>query len=686
MGRVILLACAMLAACGPAAAAAHAAPRLSDEARERFTAGLAALRAGDWSAAARTFGEPGWSATPLGDYALLFHAESLVRLGDAGGAKAAAARAADPASEALVPSALLRAAEVLGEAGDDAGAAALYRRFLDRHADHAEAPRARYALGEALARAGQPYQAARAFHELWVQAPAAPQAAAAAQRLRELADGGVAAPTPTPRERVARAERLLSAGLADGAKREAEALAAEKVPAEILLRALRVVMEASRRVGRDDAAAAAVMRALQVAPAERRAPWLFELARLQQRRARELALKTLDRIVREHAKAPEAPAALLLKAKLLEAAGRLPEAEAVYQSLPAEYPDDEEAGAALWRLGWLAWFRGAHADAAGLWGRLATIRGGQHYREAAAYWIARAREERGEREAAQREYVRLLQDAPRSYYGVLASRRGARPLAAGAAASAPPVALPADPLEPLRGDPRWARADALRAVGLREFAEEEFEEIARHSSGEPRRLYALSAAYVQDARYHLALRILRRYFQAVARAGLAAAPRLFWEMFYPMGWRAELSDAASRWSVDPFLVAAVVREESSFHPQARSRVGARGLMQLMPETARPMAQARRMAFSGGDLLDDPAANLELGTAYLAGLLRQFGDPRLAVAAYNAGPARVREWWAARRSDDVEVWVEQIPYTETRGFVKRVMLSWDEYRRLYGSQP
>jgi soluble lytic murein transglycosylase len=105
-------------------------------------------------------------------------------------------------------------------------------------------------------------------------------------------------------------------------------------------------------------------------------------------------------------------------------------------------------------------------------------------------------------------------------------------------------------------------------------------------------------------------------------------------------------------------------------------------MQLMPETARPMAQVRRLPFRNGEVLDDPAANLDMGSAYLAGLLREFGDARLAVAAYNAGPARVREWWAGRRSDDLEVFVEQIPFNETRGFVRRVMLSWEEYRRLY----
>jgi soluble lytic murein transglycosylase len=130
----------------------------------------------------------------------------------------------------------------------------------------------------------------------------------------------------------------------------------------------------------------------------------------------------------------------------------------------------------------------------------------------------------------------------------------------------------------------------------------------------------------------------------------------------------------------------VVREESAFDPRARSRAGARGLMQLMPDTAQPMARARGWDLADGDLLDLPGPNLALGTAYLAGLVREFTDPRLAVAAYNAGPRRVRQWWGSRRSGDLEVWVEEIPFTETRGFVKRVMHSWQEYRRLYASEP
>jgi soluble lytic murein transglycosylase len=655
---------------------------LSRDLRERFIAGVAAHKAGDWSASAKEFSDPEWAGTPLEDYALLFLAESRLRLGDAAAARALASQAVDRTPESgLTPAALFRASGVLVEAGDLAAAVALLRRVLARYPDHPEANRARYSLGETLLAAGEQKEAAQVFSALWLQAPAS-FGDAAERQLKALADAGLEVPSPTPADRTARTERLLAGGLLERARLEAEALVGEKTTADARERALRVLMNASRRLGREDAALAAANDGLSVAPAERRPAWLLELARLRQRRDRDAALATLDRLVRDHPKSNDAPNALLLKAEILEAASRPADAEKVYVKLAADYPDEEEAATALWRLGWAAWFRGNHTETTARWAKLQTARAGHNLREAATYWLGRAWERRGDRDQAARQFAQLVRDVPRSYYGLLAAKRapGATP-----AAAAAPFAFPTDPLEALQGDSRFARAEALRAVGLRDYADEEMEELTRRSMGEPRRLYALSAAYVSDERYHMALRILRRSFLGAARAG-AASPREFWEMFYPLGWREALTGAAGRASVDPFLVAAVVREESSFYPGARSRVGARGLMQLMPDTGRAVAQSRQIPFPDANVLDQPETNLEIGTVFLAGLLKEFGDPRLAAAAYNAGPNRVREWWAGRRSDDLEVWVDQIPYNETRAFVKRVMLSWEEYRRVYGEKP
>src|SRR5258705_10277222 len=140
----------------------------------------------------------------------------------------------------------------------------------------------------------------------------------------------------------------------------------------------------------------------------------------------------------------------------------------------------------------------------------------------------------------------------------------------------------------------------------------------------------------------MALRILRRSFQGSARSG-GTSPGELWEMFYPPGWRDPLTAAGGRASVDPFLVAAVVREESSFYPQARSRVDPRGLMQLMPDTGRAVAQARQIPFPDAEVLDQPVTNLQIGTIFFGRLLREFGDARLAPAAYNARPTPVRGW-------------------------------------------
>ncbi|HXH25368.1 MAG TPA: lytic transglycosylase domain-containing protein, partial [Vicinamibacterales bacterium] len=243
--------------------------------------------------------------------------------------------------------------------------------------------------------------------------------------------------------------------------------------------------------------------------------------------------------------------------------------------------------------------------------------------------------------------------------------------------------LPADPLQPLASDKGFVRVALLRRIGLVEAALEELAAVVEDAAGDHVRLYGASAAYARDERYHMALRIGRRHFTGLASSGDPGLPRAFWEVLYPLGWRDDVEAAAGQTGLDPFLVAAVVREESSYYPRAVSRAGARGLMQLMPSTARPLAEGRGLAFADGDLLDDPRLNIEMGANYLATLLREFGDPRIALAAYNAGPGRVRGWLKARRATDLEAWVEMIPFDETRAYVKRVMHSWQEYRRIYG---
>lgn len=647
---------------------------------------LVTQRGGDLTTAARLYGEAAAMAGPIPEYALHLQADALARLQDPAAPRVATLAVEQAGSGPLLPAALLLAARESARVGDQVGAIGFYRRFLDRYPEHGDSPAARFGLAAALESTGEGEEALRLFRGIWITAPLSSFAPVARDRERNLTDRGVPAPSLTPRERVDRVERLLAGGQATQARIEADVLVAEGISGDPLLRALRVAAEASRRLGKSDEALRAVDRALLVVSGERRATWLLERARLQQARSPQSAIVTLDRLVREHPKSSEASDALLLRAQLLEAQAQPVEAEATYARLAVGYGDDDDAGRALWRLGWLAWFRRDYEGAKAKWTQLMNLPGGQAFRDNAIYWIGRAHEERGELDLATRQWTESVGREPRGYFGILATARLQRRGAAVPIARElkTPITLPADVLEPLRQEPRYAKATALRAAGLGAWADGELDEVARRSAGEMARLYALSTLFAQDARHHLSLRILRREFLPLARAGYAWLPRPFWDMFYPLGWRAEIASAALKGAVDPLLVSAVVREESSYNPLVRSRVGARGLMQLMPDTARPLARARGMDFRDGDLLDDPAANVELGAAYLGWLVREFGEARLAVAAYNAGPNRVKEWWAARKSDDLEVWVEQIPYNETRNFVRRVSVGYEEYRRLYAS--
>ncbi|WP_245644331.1 lytic transglycosylase domain-containing protein [Magnetospirillum moscoviense] len=141
-------------------------------------------------------------------------------------------------------------------------------------------------------------------------------------------------------------------------------------------------------------------------------------------------------------------------------------------------------------------------------------------------------------------------------------------------------------------------------------------------------------------------------------------------------------------SPEQALVLALIRQESGFITDAQSPVGARGLMQLMPATAKKVAQSIKMAFHPGRL-DDPDYNVRLGRAYLSDMISDFGGSYvLALTAYNAGPSRARRWirdYGDPREANVDVvdWIEMIPFTETRGYVQRVMESVSIYRRKLG---
>jgi soluble lytic murein transglycosylase len=640
-----------------------------------------ALQAGDFPAAAAGFAQIAQEVPLLADYADFFLAQSFAAVGRLEEARQllTAFPVKHPTSR-FVPAALLFSAYLASATDDEAGAEAVYRIFIDRFPLHSDIPEARYLLALTLCTQGRQEDAARLFQALWLDAPGTAYGEAAGDQLALLLAQGVSTRPPTLANRFDRIERLLSNGSAAMAKEELESLTAYGADQSSEPRRKWLLAQASYALGQWEVAGRLFREAHRIAPSEWHPRLLLGEARaLAKANRKSEALGVLQRVNAWH-RTPERRAALLFVARLLSETGKLEGAREHYRRLAADHPESEEGAEALWALAWEAFSGRRYAEAGQRFEQLADWKSPESTALAAAYWAGRSRDAQRDPSAAARHYERVIRTAPRSYYGFLASRRLGRSYSPIMTASQ--SMLPVDPATELAQDPHFQKADLLRALRAFDFARAfiraELEEMQKSAFGEPAKLYGLATEYLREGEYHLALRIVRRFFGDLIGAA-HDLPKPFWEIAYPLGWKDEIKEVAETHGLDPLFVAAVIREESSFFPKARSRVGAMGLMQLMPYTARLLAGPALPIPEG---LEDPVTNLRLGARFLSDLLGQFADPRLAVAAYNAGPHRVRQWLNQRSGDDVEAFVERIPFDETRRFVKRVMTSWEEYRRVY----
>jgi soluble lytic murein transglycosylase len=268
------------------------------------------------------------------------------------------------------------------------------------------------------------------------------------------------------------------------------------------------------------------------------------------------------------------------------------------------------------------------------------------------YWDARAAEQRGDREAASRGYAAVL-PTDNWYAALSAARLGQR-----FTPSLQPIPRDAATLRRVAAEPGLVRTRELILVDLQSEANLEWRVATDPLAPE---LRAQAVRLASSWGWHL---------QAIATA---AKLGIFndYELLYPRPFDAEVRQAARATRLPEELIYAVIRQESLFRTDARSSAGATGLMQLLPATARRTAATAGLARpSLGDLLI-PSVNVKLGATYLRGLLdRADGQWPIAIAGYNAGPGAARRWLPTAPMD-TDIWVENIPYNETRAYVQRV---------------
>lgn len=283
------------------------------------------------------------------------------------------------------------------------------------------------------------------------------------------------------------------------------------------------------------------------------------------------------------------------------------------------------------------------------------------------YWLARAFEQRGDQESAQRYYQ--LAASGRNFWGFLAADHlGVAPALNNRPALEEDIALNE------RSERVLQRVALLLAVGEAGHAREEWLFLLRH----------LDDASQQDALAGIALQ--RNWPHLAIETALHTGRHDVLDWRFPLAQQAEFEKVAEKYQVDSWLLMAIARRESAFNPHARSHAGALGLMQLMPGTARDMARKAGVSLKNTEAVLDPAINIELGSRYMASLLERYGDNRiLALAAYNAGPHRVDRWLDETHTP-FDVFIESIPFYETREYVQAVLAYRVILSRHEGDQP
>ncbi len=641
-----------------------------DAQRAAFLYGWCLTRLGRHTDAAPAFQAAATHPT-LSAYARVEEMTARLKSGEAPGAIATLRELAPGAPPAL----RRRAYGALGEAELSAGRAErALSAFASAAAARTDDATAWLRLGTAAAEAGRRDLARQGLGYAAWAFPGDPVETTARETFARVLGRAVAPGDAPPEARMERGRRLYRDGEAAQAEAEFRAVVAARPTGAVAAEAWYRIGEL--RLGSDARGAYEALRRAASLGWDQPLSyyWMAFAARRAGRSAdAAAAVAALSRV------APEGPwkaQTWIARGLRAEDDGRMADAAVFYRGAVDAAPASYEAAEARWRLGWIALRGGRPADAETrfrLAGEAAPSRG-----EAARgwYWAAKAVEVRG---GDPKPILQMVADRyPLAYYGQRARARLKLP-----EPQLPPT-LPHRPPSaasaPLFEELAWLGLDA-DAVAAAEDAVAPwnprletyfYDPAGREPTRDLRIVRFLAGAYGR-------LGVVRQsVILAEYALGNGMRDDAMWRLAYPRAFWDAATAAASAAGIDPLLLLALVREESRYDPAVTSQAGAVGLAQLLPSTAQAMTSDRTMT---AGRLKDPATNLMLGARYLRLQMDRFaGDPRLALAAYNAGPGAARRWVGL--DADPDYFIERIGYAETRAYVQRVLGSYGVYRVLW----
>ena len=631
---------------------------------------------GNYAGALALVRQPSLAKTPLAEYAAYYSGLAQLRLGRTDDARRTLDALARRGAQGHVAiAAALASGEAAEAAGDHHDAVRIYERLAaDKDAVDEEVLSR---LGRAALAAGERAKAAAAFVRVYYEYALTDAATAAASQLASLEDEIV---------RTGYQADLGRAAMLFGARRYAEARSA--------------FQDVQRHASGDDRELADLRVAesdffLKRYEAARDGlrPYLQRASRLAEARFFYLsALRELGRHDEYIALTRELVAEFPDSSWSEEALNNLgthhilqdddPRAAEVFSELYARFPSGPRAERAAWKSGWWKYKNGDYAEAIRIFESAAAGFPRSNYRPSFLYWAARSHGKAGAGAQADSRLKLLFADYGNSYYGRLAERQlarrpggltGDRPVSA-----ANQMAAPAAPRPPTAG-----RIRLLLANGLYDDALNELRYAQRMWGTSPAIEATIAWAYHQKGELRRAITLMRRAYPQHLTASGQELPVEILQVIFPLTYWDLIRKYARARGLDPYLVAALIGQESTFDREARSVANAWGLMQVLPSTGRRLARSLGIRRFRTSMLTRAETNIRLGTLHFSQLVREFGGKSYALAAYNAGGSRVVRWKDERPGLDEDEFIDDIPFPETQNYVKRVLGTAEDYRALYG---
>jgi peptidoglycan lytic transglycosylase len=643
---------------------------------EPLTTGVKRFQEGNYQAALPFFSTPALAKTALADYAAYYKGLTQLRLGQVADARRTLQEVIERKSPGYVSIAAgLAAGEAAELAGDYAAAVTSYERIAEQKAAVNDDVLSR--LGRAALAAGDRAKAAQAFLRVYYDFPLTDAATAAGVQLASLQDQ---ISGPNYKADLARAQALFGARRYTDARTAFSSLQSTAEGDDKELVALRVA-ECDFYLRRYAAARDGLQPYIDNASRKAEARF-FYLSSIRELGDRDRSISLTTALVADFPDSSWSEEALnnLGTYYIVQDEDEL--AAKSFRELYEKFPQGPRAERAAWKYGWYAYMTGDYGETVRVFESAAMGFPRSDYRPSFIYWAGRAHERLGETAQADSRMRLVYADYANSYYGRLAerqlARRGDITAEHGDVRRASSAQAPVLEVKPIQSEPLIR---LLLANELYDDALTELRHAQRAWGNLPRIDATIAWVYNRKGELRRAISLMRRTYPQFLTSGGQQLPAEILQVIFPLVYWDSIRKYSAQHDLDPYLVAALVAQESTFDAGVRSSANAWGLMQVVPSTGRKLARSLGFRFTMASLTN-PELNLRMGTLYFSQLVSQFGGTYYALASYNAGDSRVTRWKAERPGLDEDEFIDDIPFPETQNYVKRILGTAEDYRRLY----